>query len=143
LIGIVIIISLSLFIDPFLNDVLSKNKKNTNSKISNDQSKSSNLKTDCKVGIQTSNSCNNTIYIINVGNKDKPISTQGQQIIGLNNTGQEINNTINVNTNKTLPLNSTEPINPPGINHLPSSSVSNNCEVPGPNMTFINSCSNK
>jgi hypothetical protein len=139
-----IIISLSIFIDPFLNDVLSKNKKKTDSKISDDQSKSSNLKTDCKVGIQTSNSCNNTIYIINTGNKDKPVYIQGQLIIGQNTTGQEINNITNANTNKTRPMNLTEPINHPQVvNHLPSLSLSNQCEfVPGPNMTFINPCSN-
>jgi hypothetical protein len=142
LVGIMIIISLSILVNPFLNDVLSKNKKKTDSKISDDQSKSSNQKTDCKVGIQTSNSCNNTI-IINLGNKDNPVYVPAQPTIGQNNTVQKINNVTNANTNKTIPMNLTEPTNhPPAINQLPSSSLSNHCElVPGPNMTFINPCS--
>lgn len=145
LIGIVIMISLSLFIDPFLNDILAKSKKKTSSKTSSDQDKSSNLNTNCKVGLQTNNSCNNNNINIILGDKDKLIYAQGQLIVEKNNTGPEINNTINPDTNKNLPMKSIEPIKPTAINYLPPpSSLSTHCEeVPGPNMTFINSCSNK
>ena len=146
LVGIVIIISLLLFIDPFLNEILAKSKKKTHS-LSNAHSKHSNQKTDCKVGIQTTNSCNNNnINIFNIieDKNNKTIFTQGQLIAKNYNNEQEINNNISNNTNKTLPVKSIESISPPVIDQLPSLSLSNHCElVPGPNMTFINSCSNK
>ncbi len=144
LVGIVIIISLSLFIDPILTDTLAKDKKKTNSKFSSDRSKSSNLKTYCKVGINADYSCNNYNITI-LGSEDKLIDNQGQLIIGKNNTGQEINNNnINSNINKTLPMKSMESINSTSITSLPSSSSFNQCkEIPGPDMSFIYSCSNK
>jgi hypothetical protein len=142
LVGIVIMLSFLLFIVPFLNDTLAKSKKKTHS-LSNDHGKHSNQKTECKVGIQTNNSCNNNnINIINIieDRNNKTIFTQGELIAKNNSDGQEINNN---NTNKTLPAE--ESNSSSIINNLSSSSpVSNHCElVPGPNMTFISVCSNK
>jgi archaellum component FlaF (FlaF/FlaG flagellin family) len=141
LVGIVIMLSFLLFIVPFLNDTLAKSKKKIHS-LSNDHGKHSNQKTECKVGIQTNNSCNNNnINIINIieDRNNKTIFTQGELIAKNNSDGQEINN----NTNKTLPAE--ESNSSSIINNLSSSSpVSNHCElVPGPNMTFISVCSNK
>jgi hypothetical protein len=135
-------LSFLLFIVPFLNDTLAKSKKKTHS-LSNDHGKHSNQKTECKVGIQTNNSCNNNnINIINIieDRNNKTIFTQGELIAKNNSDGQEINNN---NTNKTLPAE--ESNSSSIINNLSSSSpVSNHCElVPGPNMTFISVCSNK
>jgi hypothetical protein len=142
LVGIVIMLSFLLFIVPFLNDTLAKSKKKIHS-LSNDHGKHSNQKTECKVGIQTNNSCNNNnINIINIieDRNNKTIFTQGELIAKNNSDGQEINNN---NTNKTLPAE--ESNSSSIINNLSSSSpVSNHCElIPGPDMTFINACSNK
>jgi hypothetical protein len=142
LVGIVIMLSFLLFIVPFLNDTLAKSKKKIHS-LSNDHGKHSNQKTECKVGIQTNNSCNNNnINIINIieDRNNKTIFTQGELIAKNNSDGQEINNN---NTNKTLPAE--ESNSSSIINNLSSSSpVSNHCElVPGPDMTFISVCSNK